>query len=211
MPNWVFGYLSVTARTRKPKGLKDAGLTIDKHGKVSDLQTFIKAVQTPKPTFNTGEPEGEREILPFDFEQIIPTPCALYAAEKIYYGDPALKKKQEAEEARLTKLYGYGSAYDFHCGEWDTKWNACDCEVVTDKDGPIEVTKTFHEVIYRFQTAWSPPVAVIKKASKMWPSFRFSYDCEEEANMFDPFTAKFKAGLQTSFKSRKPEDDESDE
>lgn len=206
MPNWTFCYLTVTAPSRKPrKG--DEGKSPDRFGRVSDLQEFLDAVKTPEG--KSTRVQGE-DTLPFDFEQIIPTPEELYNAEKVYYSDPEMKKKQEAEEARLTAMHGYGSAYDFHCGEWDTKWNACDCELLADDNGHIESTKTTQAVVFRFQTAWSPPMKVILKVSEMWPKFRFSLDCEEEAQMFPNFVAKFKAGVETSYTERQPEEDEDD-
>lgn len=212
MPNWVFNYLEVTAKSRKPITKADKAMTPDEFGRVSDLPALIESVRTQ---------EGD-EVLPFDFETIIPTPPELYAVEKIYYADPAKKQEQAELEARMTKLYGSATAYDFHCDKWGTKWNACEGELDSiirrfDKSSPawgqgISVSPKEHSCVFRFQTAWSPPAPVILALSLKWPKMKFELDCEEEANMFNPFTATFKDGREVSYVEREPEqEDEGDE
>ena len=53
---------------------------------------------------------------------------------------------------------------------WGTKWPASRVELegpVTGYDG-----KTL-EVVFHFDTAWSPPKPVIEKAAKLYPALRF--------------------------------------
>jgi hypothetical protein len=211
MPNWVFCSLEVSARSRKPKGPRDAGLAPDEHGRVSDLAAFIVAAQTPEAYLGKN---GEADRIPFDFEAFIPTPMELYDVEKSYFpsGSPEEAEHKVRVDAMIAK-YGSGTAYDFHCDKWDTKWNACECSVNNDwrrGDGIISNTKTEHSVVFCFQTAWGAPLALILAASQQWPKLKFSIDCEEEATMFNPFEAVFKGGRQVRLTEREPDNDEED-
>jgi hypothetical protein len=204
MPNWTYCLLEVTARTRKPRTKADKAMVPDEHGRVSDLAAFMAAVRTPEAY------KGDDGIMPFDFEAIIPTPPELYQAEKAYHADPDAQAKQKADDAANIARHGYASWYDFHCDKWGTKWNACDCSIDEDwkTKKTIHVTKTEHSVLYRFNTAWAPPLEVILAASQQWPKLKLSIDCEEEATMFNPFEAIFKGGRQVRLTEREPDNEE---
>ena len=209
MPNWTYCLLEVTAKTRKPRTKADKAMVPDEHGRVSDLAAFMAAVRTPAAYLGR---DGETEAMPFDFEAIIPTPPELYDAEKAYHADPEAQAKQKAADAANIARHGYASWYDFHCDKWGTKWNACDCSIDEDwkTKQVVTITKTEHSVLYRFNTAWAPPLEVILAASEQWPKLKFSIDCEEEATMFNPFEAIFKGGHQIRMIEREPERDEED-
>jgi hypothetical protein len=208
MPNWTFCLLEVTARTRKPRSKADKALTPDEHGRVSDLAAFMAAAVTP-PEYDNASGDG---VMPFDFEAFIPTPLELYNTEKAYHADPDAQAKQKADDAANIARHGFASWYDFHCDKWGTKWNACECSIDTDwkTKKAIAVTKTEHSVLYRFNTAWAPPLEVILAASQQWPKLKFEIDCEEEATMFNPFDALFKGGRQVRLTEREPDNDEED-
>lgn len=218
MPNWVFCVLEVSAKSRKPKKKADAKLWTDELGRVSDLSAFMDAAWTPSDYLGIHE---KGDGIPFDFEAFIPTPMELYDHEKICYPlDHPERAAYEAKINALAKKYGSGTAYDFHCDQWGTKWNACDGELDTivrrinkawPTDKGISTSTTKHSCVYRFNTAWSPPVPVILAASKAWPMLTFELDCEEEANMFDPFTATFKGGKMVKEITHEPEVDEDEE
>jgi hypothetical protein len=74
------------------------------------------------------------------------------------------------------KTFGHRSAYDFHCNKWDTKWNS----YCTQYDESVDL----NEIDYlEFQTAWSPPLNIIRELSKLTgEKFRMSY--YDEAWMF---------------------------
>lgn len=219
MPNWVYCVLTVTAKSRKPKKKADAKLWTDELGRVSDLSAFMDAAWTPSAYLGIHE---KGDGIPFDFEAFIPTPLELYEIEKTHYPvDHPLRAEHEARVAAMAKKHGSGTAYDFHCDQWGTKWNACDGELDTivrrinkawPTDKGISTSSTMHSCVYRFNTAWSPPMPVIGAASKAWPTLTFELDCEEEANMFDPFEATFKCGRLINEVTRTPmgEDDEED-
>ena len=46
---------------------------------------------------------------------------------------------------------------------WGTKWDACEVSCIPDGD----------ELVYGFETAWSPPSPVMMKASRQFPSLHF--------------------------------------
>ena len=126
-------------------------------------------------------------------------------------GSPEEAAHKVRVDAMIAK-YGSGTAYDFHCENWDTKWNACECLVDENwmTKETITVTKTEHSVSYCFQTAWGAPLALILAASKQWPKLKFTIDCVEEASMFNPFEAVFKGGRQVRLTEREPDNDEED-
>ena len=66
---------------------------------------------------------------------------------------------------------GFNSGgYDWCVANWGTKWPASRVEV----EGPVTGydEKTL-EVVFHFDTAWSPPMPVIKRAAELYPALRF--------------------------------------
>lgn len=61
---------------------------------------------------------------------------------------------------------GFNSGgYDWCCNNWGTKWGMYDASIVTESKDTIQ---------YFFRSAWSPPIKVIEKMSKMFPSIEFT-------------------------------------
>lgn len=58
---------------------------------------------------------------------------------------------------------------------WATKWDACDPELNYESK---------EELSYIFNTAWSPPIPVIEKASKLFPKLNFTLEYSESGNDF---------------------------
>ena len=128
------------------------------------------AVEGPKEvideflTFAAGES-------PFDFEKFIPYP------EEFKRLDDAAEAwdKEHAERPdydwRARPKDGVNSGGREWCvANWGTKWPAPPVKVkgpVTGSDG-----KTV-EVVFHFDTEWSPPVPVIKNAAERFPALRF--------------------------------------
>ena len=72
---------------------------------------------------------------------------------------------------RLQPKDGFNSGgYDWCVANWGTKWPASRVEV----EGPVTGydEKTL-EVVFHFDTAWSPPMPVIKRAAELYPALRF--------------------------------------
>ena len=66
--------------------------------------------------------------------------------------------------------YGYLDWYQWACGNWSTKWNACNTEV-SGSD------------IY-FDTPWNPPFKVFEAICAAWPDEYIYFYCDEEAGEF---------------------------
>ena len=70
--------------------------------------------------------------------------------------------------------------YDWHITNWGTKW---DIGVRNDDKYPdtvLDETDNDNELMYRFNTAWSPVPEVISELSKQYPTLEFDYEYEEE-------------------------------
>jgi hypothetical protein len=117
-----------------------------------------------------------------DFNKILPMPegiektCGSSSIEEI-----TKKRTPEEEEARQKendllqeqneKDYGHKSWYDWSVANWDTKWNAYSCWTLEDGFNEIDDLSDIG-----FQTAWSPPINVIRELAKLTgESLRMSY------------------------------------
>jgi len=69
--------------------------------------------------------------------------------------------------------------YNFNNREWGTKW---DVGVSDDQKYPETEIVSFSptHIIYRLQTAWSPPIEAIEKLSTQHPELEITLDWEEE-------------------------------
>jgi len=108
-----------------------------------------------------------------DFNKILPMPegilktCGSSSIEEI-----TKKRTPEEEEAREKERdllceqnkndYGYGGWYDWSVANWDTKWNAYSCWTLEDNFNEIDDLSDIG-----FQTAWSPPINVIRELAKL--------------------------------------------
>ena len=146
---------------------------------VSNTKTLGEVLQP----YMTKAKQGDTYFL--DFEKIIHVPYPINHLENLNGLDfdwqaPDDEKLPEWFKVKSKALYdelaeynkktfGFSSAYDFHCEKWDTKWNSYE----TYYDESVEL----NEIDYLdFQTAWSPPINIIRELSKLTgESFRMSY------------------------------------
>ena len=118
-----------------------------------------------------------------DFNKIIPMPEGILKTRNESALSELVKKRtpEELEERKKqydllceqnAKDYGYMSWYEWCVGNWDTKWNAYSCWTLEEGSG-----LTLDDISdLGFQTAWSPPINVIRQLSKLTgESFRMSY------------------------------------
>jgi len=165
MPNWVENQLLI-------------------HGDAAPVLDSIKGTDTP-----------------FDFNQVVPMPreldvesgtkadVALLCAEGIGLGD--FGKYPWVKEAGITtpqelcqhygfhfedmvkfgqqlldniKRFGHPSWYGWRCENWGTKWNACDPELfeLQGRSGVL------------FDTAWSPPIELVRALGRRFPLIEIS-------------------------------------
>ena len=105
-----------------------------------------------------------------DFEKIFPTPADLIPDTCDKFGMTEFQK-----QANLI-VYGHESWYGWRVVNWGTKWNPSET-VITQSD-----TKTIDVVM---NTAWSPPLKLLKKLSVEHPSTTIRIvDCEDEGGFF---------------------------
>jgi hypothetical protein len=112
-----------------------------------------------------------------DFNKIVPMPEGIYKTTtegsfKIRNAEQQeeWEKEQEILQEQNLKEYGFSSWYDWSVANWDTKWNAYSCYTLQDDLGIDEVCEL------GFQTAWSPPINVIRQLAKLTgESLRMSY------------------------------------
>lgn len=122
-------------------------------GRKADVERFIG--------FVAGSRDDQTD---FDFDRIVPYPEDYGAA------DAALRKWEEDNKGmpwnertgRPQDGYNQGG-YEWCIANWGTKWNACD----------TVVRKTSRGCTFSFNTAWSPPGPVIRKAASLFPSLQF--------------------------------------
>ena len=82
----------------------------------------------------------------FDFKKIVPIPKELIDTTA------PTPEPDSFESRRLRKLHGADNWYDWSINNWGTKWNSYHDEVEYDGE---------ESLVYKFDTAWSPPEPVI--------------------------------------------------
>ena len=83
----------------------------------------------------------------FDFNNIRPMPKELEDT------NAPTREPDSFESRRLRKLHNVDNWYDWRILHWGTKWNSYDGEIDDKND---------EYIVYRFDTAWSPPTPVIE-------------------------------------------------
>ena len=63
--------------------------------------------------------------------------------------------------------------YNWNIRNWGTKWEVADNSYYEEQDEP-------DSLVYRFETAWSPPMEALLLLSSQFPTLRFDYRYEEE-------------------------------
>ena len=105
----------------------------------------------------------------FDFRQLLPIPQELVETER--------QELSEEKKNEFIQKYGFYNSFDWRCENWDTKWNS---EVLTSwnyeselpEDGVIEKSGS-HQISILFNTAWCPPISLIRTLSKDYPNVTF--------------------------------------
>lgn len=90
--------------------------------------------------------------------------------------------------AKNLKEHGQTGWYDWRVENWGTKWEAID---------PYDVDVEPEQYTVAFSTAWSPPEAWVKYASKTYPHLNFKIEFHEEAGMYDSEIVQYKNGKVT--------------
>jgi len=120
-----------------------------------------------------------------DFNSFVPYPEEWRKLDEAYWGgweklrelnDKLERAESEEEKQRIRKeieevrknmpekdAYNQGG-YEWCCERWGTKWNAVRVDLIERK----------RSLVYIFDTAWSPPIPVVRKMSEMFPNLLFT-------------------------------------
>ena len=96
-----------------------------------------------------GTPIGETVL---DFNAVVPMP-------------------EHLKNTKAPSDDGSENWYDWSVANWGTKWGACDAD--------HDYKKGSTNVIYHFDSAWSPPVDWYEKAIEAYPDLDFDLEWEE--------------------------------
>lgn len=143
---------------------------------------------------------NSKEILFFDFNQIIPMPPQLrieadawisplenqhtFSTPMKAHLDKMREKSEDFTPEFRKKIFenfiqgirnylefGYACWYDWSIHNWGTKWNSYDLVIDENLSFPLE---------FEFQTAWSFPAPVFEKLSAEFPMLEFDCCCFDE-------------------------------
>ena len=133
-------------------------------GPYEDIHTLVSLVTGPSSAF--------------DFDRILPMPKELQGSTSPAPADQA---------QRLSALTGFPSWYAWRCARWGTKGAAAYAFVLWSPKSPAE---RLAEVVeegslqdsaeWSFDTAWSPPIPVVRELTRRFPRVEFTHDFIEE-------------------------------
>lgn len=169
MPNWVFNSVVISGDESELEELQaQLNAPIIKHFP----ETFFNKV--------TGkwenEPASQYYSSPvFSFWNVV-APTDLDS----YYGKEKEKVGSDNFMQDFHNALAKGESwYYWNLRNWGTKWDVA----VSDNDKysttNLEITDD-GDLMYRFETAWSPVPEIFQKLSEMYPKLTFNYEYEEE-------------------------------
>jgi hypothetical protein len=194
MPNYVYGSLYVTGDKKKLLEFKkfaeheeeyiddDNDMTLKKRTNILDMNQFI-----PYPQKFKDIDKKNKEY----FDKLREIKMKVENQEKL-----TAEEKKTANKLILIELEagnlpyrkdGYNrGGYEWCCRNWGTKWNFCE----------VDLDEEDEQLNYNFSTAWSIPMPVLLKMSKMFPALTFEYNGNEESEEFE-VEYEFKKGKLT--------------
>lgn len=186
MPNWCSNTLIVrgekdkVAEFRKKARGKKTG-----KGKYDTDLVLNNFYPMPKELENTKSPPT---IVPDDkYQEELDKAIKLekeHAGNEFYMGSRPLSESMSKE---LIAKHGSNNWYDWKIRHWGTKW---DIEAYLQENKP-------KELIYGFDSAWSPPVAWLDKVAQDFPTLSFTLEFSEGGVGFQG-TAEYENGEQIS-------------
>lgn len=99
-------------------------------------------------------------------------------------------KTEEVANTEALKKYPYmkdgysEGGYFWCCDNWGTKWGFYDIELVEENYREGKNDK-YSELLYNFNTAWSPALPLIKKMGEMFPLLEFDLRYFEQGEGFN--------------------------
>jgi hypothetical protein len=102
----------------------------------------------------------------FDFNKVKPYPWRF----------AVIDRKSENNKSKTPIKDGFNSGgYEWCCSNWGTKWNALH---------QSEVKRTRGNAYMEFDTAWAPPIPIMKILIKKYPNVEFELEFSEEGDGF---------------------------
>lgn len=132
-------------------------------GESSELERFLDST-------------GDKDKLdsPFHLMKLYPTPTELKETTSGFFVDEEKQKSLEAQQEKNKQKYGSKDWYDWNIKNWGTKWEV---EMLCS-------SQTDEQLVFTFDSAWSPPCELLDKVAKMFPKLRFVLSYEELGNGF---------------------------
>jgi hypothetical protein len=194
MPNWVFNSLVVSGeQSQLEKMMAQLNQPFEKH--------------FPESKFNQETKEWEHfpDVQVYDnpifaFWNIVkPTDLEAYYEKDVLKGNANIKKDADGKfdndsfmEEFVRSMRDDQDWYHWNVRNWGTKWDIGVPNGQEYSDTQVQITDD-NDVMYHFQTAWSPVGEVLMKLSEMYPSLNFDYEYEEEQGWGG--TCTFKGGV----------------
>jgi len=126
----------------------------------NQLKDYVKKSQIPKE-------DAYKDDYTFSMNGVVPMPEEL----NMKSGYPKTKEEKAQNKSNIEK-YGHADWYDWRCANWGTKWDAYDVYISSDDNDE----DYFH---VSFDSAWSPVIEYIEKASILYPLLKFELEYEE--------------------------------
>jgi len=167
MPNWTANTLTVDGpRKALNKCILDLALAAVKTSEAEEPLTLKKVLREEAYfTFNAFK-EVPKDLNVFDYwvgtnkkKDFVPMPdLEAYALEQ--YGTTDTLRLERA----LVEKYGTSGWMEWCSTNWGTKWDACSPEVTE---------RSEEEIIFTFDSAWSPAHAATQAAAEKYPNLNF--------------------------------------
>ncbi len=139
-----------------------------------DNDLFIKGTKDElskfKETMAGLDHQGKQVLL--SEEKLIPYPQKYRELDEISakYG----KEHPKDWSGRPKDGFNQGG-YDWCINNWGTKWGFYNVELVDSEDGQLS---------YNFNTAWAPPIPLIRKMGELFPELKFKLKYYESGSCF---------------------------
>jgi len=193
MPNWVFNSLVVS-------------------GEKSELDKMVAQLNQPFemhfPDSKFNQETKEWDKFPdvqvydnpvFSFWNIVkPTDLKAYYETDTFKGNSNIKVDENGKMDNdsfmaefVRSMRDDNDWYHWNCRNWGTKWDVSVPNGQQYSDTQMTITDD-GDVMYHFQTAWSPVGEVLMKLSEQYPTLNFDYEYEEEQGWGG--TCTFKGG-----------------
>jgi len=140
-------------------------------------ELYIRGKKEVLDRFKETVSEGDQLL---SANKLIPYPRAFKVLDDVVRITPnGVERRRELTEKEKAIVLAAGldptrdgfnqGGYEWCCENWGTKWGFCHVKIVDEYD----CSEDEIEIEYAFDTAWSPPIPLIKKMGEMFPELSF--------------------------------------